>query len=55
VINFAFGLANKMTPMIQIYFAAMPVLIGLGFLLMMLLAKPILLGFVAGFDQFLAR
>lgn len=55
VVNFAFGLANKMTPMIQIYFAAMPVLIGLGFLLMMVLAKPFLQGFILGLNEFLVR
>ncbi len=55
IVNFAFGLANKMTPMIQIYFAAMPVLIGLGFLLMMVVARPFLQGFVLGLEQFLVR
>jgi flagellar biosynthetic protein FliR len=55
LVNFAFGLANKMTPMIQIYFAAMPVLIGLGFLLMMVLARPFLQGFIVGLHDFLVR
>ena len=55
LVNFAFGLANKMTPMIQIYFAAMPVLIGLGFLLMMVLSRPFLQGFILGLNDFLVR
>ncbi len=55
LVNFAFGLANKMTPMIQIYFAAMPVLIGLGFLLMMVLARPFLQGFIVGLQEFMVR
>jgi flagellar biosynthetic protein FliR len=55
LVNFAFGLANKMTPMIQIYFAAMPVLIVLGFLGFALLAKPFLQGFVVGLSDYLVR
>ena len=55
LVNFAFGLANKMTPMIQIYFVAMPVLIGLGFLLMMVLAQPFFQGFILGLNDFLVR
>ncbi len=55
LVNFSFGLANKMTPMIQIYFAAMPVLIGLGFLMMMFLARPFLSGFILGLNDFLVR
>ena len=55
LVNFAFGLANKMTPMIQIYFAAMPVLILLGFLGFAVLAKPFLQGFVLGLSDYLSR
>ena len=55
LVNFAFGLANKMTPMIQIYFAAMPVLIILGFLLLMLLARPFMQGFVQGVFDYMVR
>jgi flagellar biosynthetic protein FliR len=55
LVNFAFGLANKMTPMIQIYFISMPVLIVLCFLGFALLSKPFLQGFLSGFADFLAR
>lgn len=55
VLNFAFGLANKMTPSIQIYFASMPFLIATGILLMMTSAKPFFQGFLIGFQQFLVR
>ena len=54
-VNFAFGLANKMTPMIQIYFAAMPVLIVLGFFGFALLAKPFLQGFSVALSDYLVR
>jgi flagellar biosynthesis protein FliR len=54
-LNFAFGLANKMTPSIQVYFASMPFLIAGGLVLMMTLGKPFFQGFLIGFQQFLVR
>lgn len=55
VLNFSFGLANKMTPSIQVYFASMPFLIAAGILLMMTISKPYFQGFLIGFEQFLVR
>ncbi|MDB5509229.1 MAG: flagellar biosynthetic protein FliR [Hyphomicrobiales bacterium] len=54
-LNFAFGLANKMTPTIQVYFASMPFLIAGGLLLLMTLGKPLFQGFLIGFQQFVVR
>ena len=55
VLNFSFGLANKMTPSIQVYFASMPFLIAGGLLLMMTIAKPFFEGFLLALQQFLVR
>ncbi|MDB5648667.1 MAG: flagellar biosynthetic protein FliR [Hyphomicrobiales bacterium] len=55
VLNFSFGLANKMTPSIQVYFASMPFLIAAGLLLMMTIARPFFQGFLIGFEQFVVR
>jgi len=53
VINFAIGVANKLTPQLPIYFIMMPLVIGLGLLIFYLLFREYMTLFMLGFAEWL--
>lgn len=55
VINFAFGLANKLTPQIPVYFISLPFVIAGGLLILYLAVPDMLRLFVDGFASWAAR
>ncbi len=55
VVNFLFGLANKLTPQIPVYFISMPFVIAGGLLLLYFTFSEALRLFVTGFQTFLAN
>jgi flagellar biosynthetic protein FliR len=54
IVNFAVGLANKLSPQIPVYFIAMPFVMAGGLVLMMLTVHEFLANFLAAFGTWLA-
>jgi flagellar biosynthetic protein FliR len=55
IVNFAIGLANKLTPQIPVYFISLPLVIGGGLLLLYFAAPEMLHLFLDGFASWLFR
>lgn len=54
IINFLFGIMNKLTPVIPVYFISAPFVLGGGLILLYFTFSEILTLFVSGFQMFLA-
>jgi flagellar biosynthetic protein FliR len=55
VVNFALGLANKLTPQIPVYFISLPFVLAGGLLLLYFIAPEMLNLFIDGFGEWLSR
>ena len=55
VVNFAIGLANKLTPQIPVYFISLPFVLGGGLFLLYFTAPEMLNLFIDGFADWLSR
>src|SRR5690606_13259077 len=55
IMNFLFGIMNKLTPIIPVYFISAPFVMGGGLLLLYFTFSEILTLFITGFQMFLAN